>query len=173
MENNNGKIFPQYSISSDDKLKEIYGHGDCAAFADILHWDFKNKGFNSKVIMAGTRLANHFYIKLENNNREIAYCDIYGVFKKEQDILDRYNLTKEEVYEVNNPEENKLFQTLIESSYLFEDLEDSEDKQEDFFLEMQKILLQWEESLIELPVKKKQSTKKKIHKYTKIDNNLT
>ena len=162
MQNNIDIVFPNYSTCQNEDLKEQYGHGDCAAFADILSWDFEDKGFSPKIIMAGTRLANHFYVKLENTKGLEVYCDIYGVFKKETDILDRYSLTIEETYEVKNPEENKLFQTLIESSDLFNELEDSEDRGEDFFLGMQEILKSWEASLIELPIKKKKAQTIKV-----------
>ena len=150
---------PTYSTCENEDLKEIYGHGDCAAFADILNWDFEDKGLNSKIIMAGTRLANHFYIKLEDDKGQKVYCDIYGVFKNESDILDRYGLSKEETYEVHNPEENKLFQTLIEASDIFNELEDVEDRAEEFFLAMRDVLGTWEQSLVELPVKIKNKLK--------------
>ena len=167
MIDNNNTTLPSYSSCTNDRLKEVYGHGDCAAFADILNWDFEDKGYSSKIIMAGSGLSNHFYVKLESEKDNYVYCDVYGVFENEIDILNRYDLAKTDTGEVRNPEENDFFQTLIKSSDLFSSLEETEDKNEIFFLEMQKILKFWEESLVII-----KKSKSKVVTIKSANNNL-
>ena len=139
--------FLKTALCTNKKLIETYAHADCAAFADVLHWNFKNMSFESKIIMAGSRMQNHFYVEVQHHSSQSLYCDAYGIFEDEHSILGRYGFTNEDSCEIKNYEEDKLFRTLVESSFLYESLDDDDSKEDIFFEEMLDVYSAWKGSL--------------------------
>lgn len=153
----------RYFENKNENMKKIYGHDDCAAFADIMNWNFLNEDFDSKIIMAGNRFENHFYVKVQTDTN-IYFCDVYGIFENEEDILQRYNFTIEDTEEILDYEEDDLFRRLVNSSYLYTNLLNKEvdDIEEEFFEQLNFIFKKYIQNMNKAPILKTNNKSKII-----------
>lgn len=145
----NKEIAP--SLCMNEKIKRIYAHRDCAAFADALYFKLAE---THNVSLLVVNKHEHFFVKI--NSKNPLYCDAYGVFESIEEITSRY-YSKEQsshlnIQEYYAHEDCSHFKILVEQSIKYMHISHNpdfyeEEKEEVFFQEMQSIIHQWMESL--------------------------
>jgi len=140
------QIMLKKSVCTNPKITKQYAHNDCAAFADIIMWQLHEQpDIESRLIMAGDRTQNHFYVQAKSKTGETFFIDAYGVFDNENEILSRYAFTKEDTCYLNDFEEDLHFRMLVEKADAYVQTTEEGDE---IFSSMQQILQDWTQSLI-------------------------
>lgn len=137
----------------DNSIIQTYAHDDCAAFAEALMYyirDCENQSLEARLLIAGNNLGNHYYVEVKdlNSNQSPVFCDAYGIYSDQNDILSRYNFNSSDVEEVIDWEDDRHLINLVEKSYAWKALPEDDYRCEDFHHIMQEVINQWCQSLV-------------------------